>query len=70
MNYPTEAAIRLPDGKVFVGHFHGDALWNAADVGYSDEVLEKAELGFSHSDGTAFVQPGTTALLPSIASDD
>jgi hypothetical protein len=59
MKHPTEAAIRLADGKVFVGSFHGHALEKAADAGYSDEVLEKAELGFSHSDGAAFYEAET-----------
>jgi hypothetical protein len=46
MKHPTEAPIRLADGKVFVGSFHGHAL-------------EKAELGFSHSDGAAFYEAET-----------
>jgi hypothetical protein len=44
MKNPTSAAIRLSDGKVFVGNFHGHALEKAACAGYSDQVLEKAEL--------------------------
>jgi hypothetical protein len=63
MNYPTEAAIRLPDGKVFVGNFHGHALEKAAEAGYSDSVLLKAQLGFSHSDGAAFYETQTIPLL-------
>jgi len=63
MKHPTEAAIRLTDGKVFVGSFHGRALEKAADAGYSDQVLEKSELGFSHSDGTAFYRAPMTLTL-------
>ena len=59
MKNQTEAAIRLADGKVFVGNFHGHALELASEAGYSDQVVEKAELGFSHSDGTAFYQATT-----------
>jgi hypothetical protein len=59
MKNPTEAAIRLSDGKVFVGNFHGHALEKAAEAGYADQVLERAELGFSHSDGTAFYRAQT-----------
>jgi len=69
MEHPTEAAIRLPDGKVFVGHFHGHALELAFDEGYPDQVLEKAELGFSHPDGSAFYEAVTTPLLPSIDAE-
>jgi len=54
MDDPKEAAVRLPDGKVFVASFHGKALEIAADAGYSDSVVERAELGFSRPDGSAF----------------
>ena len=63
MKHPTEAAIRLADGKVFVGNFHGNALEKAAFAGYSDEELENAELGFSHPNGTAFYQATTIPLI-------
>jgi len=33
--HPIEAAIRLANGKVFVGNFHGHALDLAADAGVS-----------------------------------
>jgi hypothetical protein len=63
MKNPTEAAIRLADGKVFVGSFHGHALEKASELGYSDQVLGKAELGFSHSDGSSFCLAGMTLLV-------
>ena len=63
MKHPTEAAIRLSDGKAVVGNFHGHALECAGNAGYSDQVLENAELGFSHSDGTGFYRATTTLLL-------
>jgi hypothetical protein len=68
MKHPTEAAIRLADGKVFVENFHGHALEKAADAGYSGQVLEKAKLGFSHSDGTAFYQATQTLFIESVES--
>jgi hypothetical protein len=43
--------------------FHGRALDKAADAGYSDLVVETAELGFSHSDGTGFYQAQTLPLV-------
>jgi hypothetical protein len=63
MKNPTEAAIRLADGKVFVGNFHGHALEKAAEAGYADQVVEKAELGFAHSDGTSFYPAVTIPFL-------
>jgi len=60
---PTEAAIRLADGSVFVGNFYGDALERASTAGYADSVLLSAELGFSHSDGSAFELAGRTLIL-------
>ena len=59
MNHPTEAAIRLANGKVFTAGFHGKALEKAAEAGYADQELEKAALGFSHLDGTAFYEAVT-----------
>jgi hypothetical protein len=54
-----EAAIRLPDGKVITGFFHGHCLDKAADAGYADEALEQAQLGFSAADGSAFYEAET-----------
>jgi len=59
----TEAAIRLPCGTIFVGPFHGRALELAADAGYSDAALAKAELGFSNQRGTTFVLAPVTLVL-------
>jgi len=63
MKHPAEAAIRLPCGRVFVGNFHGHALELASAAGYADSILLKSELGFSHSDGSAFYEAQTTPLL-------
>jgi hypothetical protein len=65
---PTKAAIKLANGKVFVGNCHGDALDRAAVAGYCDQVLDNAQLGFPHSDGTAFYQAPLTLLVEGVES--
>ena len=67
MNHPTEAAteaaIRLADGKVFVGNFHGHALEVAAEAGYADADLAQAELGFADASCVAFELAGGSFTL-------
>ena len=58
-----EAAIRLPDGKVFVGNFHGHALEVAAEAGYADADLAQAELGFSDPAAAGFELAGGSFTL-------
>jgi hypothetical protein len=58
-----EAAIRLADGIVYVGSFHGQALELASEAGYPDHVVEKAQLGFSRADGSAFYEAVTIPFL-------
>jgi len=58
-----EAAIRLPDGRVFMASCHAFAMEKAADAGYPDATCERSELGFSRPDGTGFVLAGMTLLI-------
>jgi hypothetical protein len=38
MKQASEAAIKLPDGRVFTGSCHAFALEKAADAGYQREA--------------------------------
>ena len=58
-----EAAIRLPDGRVFTASCHAFAMERAADAGYPDATYERSELGFSRPDGTGFELPGGTLMI-------
>ena len=46
----SEAAIRLPDGRLFTASCHAFAMEKAADAGYPDATCERSELGFSRPD--------------------
>ena len=61
-----EAAIRLPDGRVFTASCHAFAMESAADAGYSDATCERSELGFSRPDWTGFVLAGGTLMIQGV----
>lgn len=63
MKVDTEPSIRLPDGTIFVGHFHADAMERASAAGYADSVIEQAGLGFSNTRGTTFQLAGATFII-------